>query len=210
MKYFKFSLSSAQRERILLMFFLLSGFLLLGTANAQKNTMYSTWVHGHSATLEDRRVNRSKLAGITKVNDAVDWLNHTRFQTHRVGWGLQCYYFDSGKENRRKSGETWIHYAIPTPVITNSKRVKVNDVLINVFGSTDKLHIAAVHVWDGNKRIAKYDNIKEWGKKKLVRYSISNTPLIEYGIGVSLLIKGENVTAENKIEICSVGADFIL
>ena len=210
MKYFKFSLFYKTRTAFLLLLFVVFGIALMSVANLQQNIMYSTWVHGHSATLEDRISKSSKFAGISKVNDAVDWLSHTRFQTHRVGWGLQCYYFDSGKDNRRKSGETWIHYAIPTPVITNNKRVKLNDILINLFGSTEKLHIAAIHVWDGNKRIAKYDNIKEWGKKKLIRYSIPNTPSVAYGIGISILIKGDEVTAENKIEICGVGADFIL
>lgn len=191
------------------MLLLVLGITLMSSAAKPQNSLYAMWVHGHSATLEDRRGDSAKLAGNTNTNHAVDLPGHTRFQSHKKGYSSEFYFFDRGRDNKPKNGEVWVHFAIPTPVITNNRRVKAKDVLLLLKGSSERLRIAKIHVWDANKRILARD-VNEWGKKSQVRFSIPGTPSVSYGIGVSILIKGERVKASERIEICGVGVDFVL
>lgn len=123
-------------------------------------SLYASWVHGNSALLErTEALNATTKDGVLAAfkgdpGDIVDLGGSAAAACLRLGMYARFVVYDSGSQNLPKSGAFWCHYAIPTPVIVADKRAEADTVLIN-YESSDisALSIAAVHVWDGNKRI---------------------------------------------------------
>lgn len=197
-------------------------------------SVYESWTHGNSVLLE--RVKASNATGKSGVNnsfrgetgDIVDLgVPDSAVACLRLGWAARFVAFDSGKEDKAKSGSFWCHYAIPTPVIEADARAEADQVLVN-FESSDinALRIAAVHVWDGNRRIFAADTLiptpannydggirgrtTDSGTRpatsRLWRGDIRRQP-IYFGVGVSLLIRAHEAKDEY-LEIRGVGVDF--
>lgn len=124
--------------------------------------------------------------------------------------GGQFTIWDSGSKSKAKNGEFWIHYAIPTPVIANSVRVKASKILIKCASTDANFYISDIELWDANKRIYNKNNQKLWGPDKMHAFSFGNSPrTVLYGLCLSLKIKGERVSADRILEISGVGVDLI-
>lgn len=195
-------------------------------------SLHASWVHGNSVLLE--RPGSPGVTGKASVHaafdgdpgDIIDLDGYAGAACLRIGWGARFVIFDTGSKNYEKSGSFWCHYAIPTPVIEDGHRAHADTVLIN-YESRDiqEISIAAVHVWDGNRRIfADNSPIQSPNDfnggiagqtsnssvspnlSKLWRGNIRLQP-IYFGLGVSLLIRAQRAK-DTFLEIRSVGVDF--
>lgn len=142
---------------------------------------YASWVHGHSLQVEFPE----KIGSMT-----------------RIGWGAVL---------EGLPGTTnWLHMAIPTPVIINDVRLRLDAVMLSfITGSTDA-YIREVHVWDGPSRIAVFDGLNLSGDNPFVRLEVADRPWIWFGIGVSIGISVGVEQLSHRIEIWSAGCDFVV
>jgi hypothetical protein len=102
----------------------------------------------------------------------------------------------------------WCHFAVPTPVIVADRRLRIDSVLLRYF-TGDQGAIRAVHIWDGDTRLATYNDLNLSGANRVDRFSAPEQPQVQWGIGISVLV-GFGVDAEGAwIDFNSAGADFI-
>jgi hypothetical protein len=195
-------------------------------------SLYASWVHGHSVQLERiEGANANSKSSVKSAfgeydGDIIDLGGYGAAACLRLGWAARIVVFDRGTENYDKSGKFWCHYAIPTPVIEADHRAEADKVLVNYI-STDisQISVAAIHVWDGNRRIFADDSplvspddfnggIPDHTTNagtapnpgRLYRGDIQRR-VVFYGVGVSLLIRAQSAK-NNFLEIRSVGVDF--
>jgi hypothetical protein len=64
----------------------------------------------------------------------------------RAGFSIRV----EGKPNT----ENWFHFAVPTPVIVNDRRLRAGLVMVCFRSNSDNTFVHAVHIYDGEKRIA--------------------------------------------------------
>jgi hypothetical protein len=114
----------------------------------------------------------------------------------------------------RTYGRTWIHFAIPTPVIFNGARLRLQRVMLlwgtNVVSYTRPpqpigARIWAVHVWDGANKLAEFGEVPFIGQfdSPMNPFDIPGAPYVSWGIVVSVLIE-----ADQEILFKSAGGDF--
>lgn len=175
-------------------------------------SLYAMWVHGNNVQLE--RIGATNVTGKQSVHkafadrsgDTVTLGGYGAVACLRTGSAARFVVFDAGDKNFAKSGNFWVHYAIPTPVIVNNNRAKAVTVLVK-FGSSDSqaLSIAAVHVWDGNARIFR-DDEPDTTSGSDYRGALDGRD-IYLGIGVSIRIRAHEAK-DDYLEIHGVGVDF--
>lgn len=201
--------------------------------------LHTSWVHGNSAYLERSgspsvsSKSSIKAAFQGEAGDIVYLGGAASVACVRLGWGARFVVYDSGSENRTKSGSFWCHYAIPTPVIESGSRAQVDRVLVNYETNNPRnINIEAVHVWDGNKRIDAVDRLGFINStsgddefdggisgqtanaditpnlSRLFSRNIQNRDVF-FGLGVSIFIRA-NEAKDNFLEIRGVGIDFQL
>lgn len=129
-------------------------------------SLHASWVHGSAVQLE-RPGAPSTTGGMSTVRrafahtgdgwftgDILDLGGYAGIACLRIGWAARFVAYDHGTADWPKSGYFWCHYPVPTPVIQAGSRARAQRVLINY--STTHLQAlapAAIHVWDGNRRI---------------------------------------------------------
>ena len=120
----------------------------------------------------------------------------------------------------RTYSQTWVHFAIPTPVIQSGTRLRLQRVML--LWSTDQVtyslppqafaYVRALHVWDGDKKLAEFGGFNTIGHctttigcgyEVINPFNIPGAPYVNYGIVVSLLID-----APVGVNLKSVGGDF--
>jgi len=121
------------------------------------------------------------------------------FALARVGWGGQI---------KQLGSQGWYHLAIPTPVIVTDIRLRLDAALIQFSGGSQGV-IRNVHVYDGKKRVANQDNLALQGVDQLFKIGIPDTPLVLWGVGISMLISLGTDPANAWLEIHAGGADFV-
>jgi hypothetical protein len=108
----------------------------------------------------------------------------------------------------------WVHYAVPTSVIVDNRRLRAGSVMIR-FRTGPGTSIYAVHVWDGERRIATYNGLNLSSKGfRWPRFDIPGHPYIRWGLGISIGVKfsdSANLPPSNRllVDISSVGCDFV-
>ncbi|MCY6371436.1 DUF6623 family protein [Clostridium ganghwense] len=142
---------------------------------------HAMWTHGHSIQIEYPE----RIASIK-----------------RAGFYAQI----KGKPGTRN----WFHFAIPTPVIVNSKRLQVGSVLIRFkTGSTDT-SINSVHIYDGERKIASFDNLDLSPRQfETRRFKIPGNPKIKFGLGISIGVGFGVESMSHSMEFSSAGCDFL-
>jgi hypothetical protein len=139
------------------------------------------WTHGHSLVSE----NPALAVG-------------------RVGWGGQI---------KQLGSQGWYHLAIPTPVIVTDIRLRLDSAVIQFSGGGQGV-IHDVHVYDGKNRVANRDNLTLHGVDQVFRIPVPRgqdhaPPLVQWGVGISMLISLGTDPANAWLEIHSGGADFV-
>lgn len=107
----------------------------------------------------------------------------------------------------------WLHYAIPTPVYFSDRRTRLES--IGIVGNTEssEAQIRDIHIYDGDMRIAFFNNINLSGNFMASLpsriFSISEAPDIRYGLGVSLGLDFGGDPRSRRIRIESIGANLM-
>lgn len=143
---------------------------------------HAMWTHGHSMVIE-------YPASLTA--------------TWRAGFFIRV-------EGKKGTGN-WFHFAIPTPVIVDNNRLTVGSVMLRFRTASNDAFIHAVHVYDGETKIASHDNLhlapNQWAFE---RFDVPPHPEVLWGLGISIGVQfNANQRAKNQIEINSAGCDFL-
>ena len=107
----------------------------------------------------------------------------------------------------KRASFNWFHYAIPTPVIVNARRLRLDSVML-VFLTSPDTWVTNVHIWDGNSRIQAYDGLMMTGAHWFERFDILNR-YVRLGIGVSVGVKFGGENRDHHVAFVSAGGDFI-
>jgi hypothetical protein len=101
------------------------------------------------------------------------------------------------------AGDNWFHFAIPTPVIVDDQRLKAGAAMVR-FKSDGRATVRAIHVYDGERKIAGRDNLNlgptQWHTEML---DIPGQPDVLWGIGISVY-----VAYPGALEFSAAGCDF--
>lgn len=101
-----------------------------------------------------------------------------------------------------------IHLAIPTPVIIDNRRLRLDNVTLSFFAYPGTF-VTSVYIYDGPYRIALYGGLKLTGSNLFRRFDAPNRP-VRYGIGISIGVRfGKSTSIPPRLDIFSAGADFI-
>ena len=138
---------------------------------------HAMWIHGHSIRVE--------------YPDRMD-------STVRRGYYARL----DGKAGTRN----WFHLAIPTPVIVEDNRLRIDSVMLRF--RTSGATVTAVHVYDGESKIASHDGLSlhpdGWAFERFV---VPAGPEIRWGLGISCKCEfGAGLS--RRLEISSAGGDF--
>ncbi|NHZ95189.1 DUF6623 family protein [Massilia sp. CCM 8734] len=153
--------------------------------------LQAMWVPGYVAQVEIPGNTRLRLV------NGIPWTDVTGL---RIGWGTT--FRGAAKQTN------WFHFAIPTPVITDGKRVTLDRVFV-LYNASPGARVEAAHIWDGPNRIRNYDGLNLTGNHG-GGIDASNTwaggggPVF-WGIGVSILVR---FTSEANIHFSTAGGDF--
>ena len=141
---------------------------------------HAMWIHGHSIRIE----NPNRMDSATK----------------RVGDFIRLV----GLANNHN----WFHVAIPTPVMVEDSRLKIDRLMLRF--RTSGATLTQVHIYDGDNPIIEHNglslNPNNWAFE---RFEVPGNPLVRWGIGMSFRVdfgSGRN----RKIEVSSAGCDFSL
>lgn len=108
-----------------------------------------------------------------------------------------------------KPGTTnWFHYAIPTPVIVNSKRLKLDSVML-MFLTDPDVYVTNVHIYDAHVKIESYDGLALTGAHWFERFDARKNPSVRFGIGISIGVRFGKKDGPHRIGFISAGGDFI-
>jgi hypothetical protein len=133
------------------------------------------------------------------------WTHGHSVQVQDASWAV----LRTGNAGRiaRTGTAGWCHFAIPTPVIVTDRRLTIGSVLLRFF-TGDQTSIDAVHIWDGDIRIAIHEPLNLRGRDRVERFDVPNTPEVRWGIGLSVHISFGVDTPGAWIDFNSAGADF--
>jgi hypothetical protein len=102
----------------------------------------------------------------------------------------------------------WFHLAIATPVIVTDIRQRIDAAML-LFSSGSQGSIRNVHVWDGNTRLATFDNLNLTGTAVFDRRVLPARPPVSWGIGISFFAVLGTDIVNAWIDIHSGGVDFV-
>ena len=143
---------------------------------------FTSWVHGSAMQVE-------YLSRITAVR-------HTGPFVRIEG---------SGGQN------TWVHFPIPTPTVSNGTRTKAEAALVS-FRTRSHATVNEVIVYDGEKRIAEHMDINLKGDHLDGRFEIPNTPEVDKGLSITLGVTFDQNAPDMRalqIEIIGAGVEFV-
>ena len=106
--------------------------------------------------------------------------------------------------NQNTSG--WVHFAVPTPTVFEGANTKAGAVMLR-FTTGPKASIEAIDVWNGENQIFHIDKTYK-GKLQFVRETIPNQPEVQWGVGISILVKFDGHGPETWIDLIGAGVDF--
>jgi hypothetical protein len=120
-------------------------------------------------------------------------------------WRAGFYIRISGKSGT----ENWFHFAVPTPVIVNDKRLKVGSVMLRFRTGSADARVKHVHVYDGEKKIAQHNNVNLYGENMFKRFDVPGHPPVQWGLGISIGVGFGVESMSHQMEFISAGCDFI-
>ena len=139
---------------------------------------HAMWTHGHSLQVE------------IPQNGTVE----------RRGFSAK--YISSGPAK-----PNWLHFAVPTPVLVNDKRLRAGTALVRFRSGTGGF-VKAIHVYDGEKKVAAKDGLNlnhpQW---QLVRVDVPGNPVMLWSLGISILV--DFAADERWVEFGAAGCDFL-
>lgn len=142
---------------------------------------HASWIHGHSMQIEHP--------------DQITSIWRAGFYIRIIG--------NSGTYN-------WFHFAIPTPVIVNDRRLKVGSVMLCFRTLSGDASVNNVHVYDAEQKIAEHNNLRMTGEHPFERFEVPGHPEARFGIGISIGVSFGVESMNHGMEFSSAGCDFLL
>lgn len=105
--------------------------------------------------------------------------------------------------------KNWFHFAIPTTVIVNDKRLSADSVMLLFETLSEDAIVRDVHIFDGDARIASHNGVNLTGKAGFQRFKVPGQPKVKWGIGISVGVTFDKGSGARKIKFKSAGCDFI-
>jgi len=141
----------------------------------------ASWVHGTDINIEyPERLEAIRRAG---------------FYTHLYG-----------KPNTRN----WFHFAIPTPVIVNKKRLKIVCAILRFRTFSSNAIVKHIHIYDGYSKIASHNDINLTGNNWFAKYGVAHKPRIYWGLGISIGVEFKEGSMRNRrMDFVSAGCDLM-
>lgn len=138
------------------------------------------WTHGHSMQIE------------------------TPDRISRV-WKAGFFVEIEGKPNT----DNWFHFAIPTTVIVDDKRLRVGSAMLLLETLSAEAVVTQVHIYDGDTKIAEHNNLNLSGNAGFVRFDVPNHPAVQVGIGITVNVRFGGGASGRVVRFRSAGCDFI-
>lgn len=135
------------------------------------------------------------------------WTHGLAVQLESTSWSALRQGFFTTVRPSNESTSAWFHFAIPTPVIVNDVLLKADSALVR-FATGNQTKIGAIHVYDGERRIAEYNGTTYRGALQLVRVQIPGSPEIAWGTGISILVVCDGTGPDAWAQLVSAGIDF--
>ena len=143
------------------------------------------WVHAHSMIIE----HPDRLASVWRAG----------FYTRLIG---------------RPAQSVWIHFPVPTPGLVDD-RLRIGQAMVRFRTIPTDAWVAAVHIYDGENRIAAYEGERYapigW---EVRRFFVPGNPEIRLAIGISINVQFHHDTGATaadswRIDFSSVGCVFL-
>lgn len=149
--------------------------------------LHASWVHGNAVTVENPE-------NLTRVG--------------HFGWGGELH-FKPGKAS-------WLHVALPTPVIVGDVRTKVQKLFLMF--KTDACEIRNVHIWDGPVKVQDFNGLhhdgEHWnGLDARNTFNLSSPHTVVWGMGISFFAQasiGFDTVIDPKLIVASAGGDYTI
>lgn len=169
--------------------------VLAPPANADVSGFLAVWMHGTGVRIEyPERLNQTLYRAF-----------HTRIQ---------------GNANTGN----WLHFPITTPVVgayrsggtggsgfsaveMNYRRYHLEKVFVSFRSGSIDARVTSVHVYDGAKQIAAFNNLNLFGEQLMREFVLPGAPEVHEGICISLGVEF-GAAGQRWMELQSVGADF--
>jgi hypothetical protein len=141
---------------------------------------HAMWTHGTSVLVE--------------FPDRIQSIRRAGFFTRIVG--------KAGSDN-------WFHFAIPSPVIVDGRRLTVGPVILRFRTLGSQAFVRDVHVWDGEGRLARHNGVNLSGDHFFEPFGIPHCPPALWGLNISIGMEFTSGTATNRtVDFISAGCDF--
>ena len=156
-------------------------------------TLQAMWVHGNSVRPQKTDPTNLKDFGGVKWSALLG-----------IPMGNGCTF--RGLDNT----SNWFHFSIPTPVIVDGSRAKLDKFFV-LFKADNGVTLSAVNVWDGAKRIFTKDHLAIGGSHEndlqdnITKWSLDAPKNVLFGIEIAVLV---SFADEGNITFVSAGADF--
>lgn len=141
-------------------------------------SMQSTWTHGSGVVLESK-----------------------------PSWNVLRQAFFSTIRPSRGDYAGWVHFAIPTPVVFDGRRLKAKTAYVR-FATGSTAAITHFHVFDGEAKIASFDDVDLRGGIYDKTMQLPNAGIVKYGVGISLKLEFSGTGESDFIRLVSAGIDF--
>ena len=109
-----------------------------------------------------------------------------------------------------KSGTSnWFHFAIPTSVIVDDRRLRVGSVMLVFRTASADAFVQHIHVYDGDVKIAVHNDVNLSGNIGWKRFDVPNHPPVKLGIGISIGVGFGVEMMDHHMEFIAAGCDFL-
>ncbi len=141
----------------------------------------ATWIHGNACLVE--------------IPQQLESQRHYGFYNRVIG---------------KASTTNWIHFALPTPVIEDGKRLNLDRFMLRaVMGASATLR--DVHIRDGEQVVAMHNGVNLTGSQSMARFGIASMPDVRWGVSVSLgFTFSAGSATERRVDLISGGMDYKL
>ena len=154
----------------------------------------ASWVPGYVAIPEIPGPSRLRLVNNIPFTDVVGL---------RVG-GRSIFRLGYGQDN-------WFHFALPTPVIDDGVRVRLERFFV-LYAAQAGVQVISAHIWDGPNRKRDYAGFAYTGNHSAAIDAqnswAGDGQHVFWGIGISIRVRN-NGTADANIDFTSAGVDFV-
>jgi len=145
------------------------------------DVVYASWIHGNSMEIE--------------------------YPDRIVSQRHLGYYFEiEGKPGLAN----WLHFSIPTPVIVDDARLRIKKAMLRFTTASVDAFVRDVHIYDGEARIAVFDDVYLSGENAFVEFVLPERPEVRWGLGISIGVGFGVEMMDHHMRFISAGCDFTL